>query len=285
MARMLTSRNPASGKAAPGNEASGNLVAFPRADLRRLLGAAMKRHRLPEELAQNLVRDAANFPEVSADAALAMALAQRLVPTPIDLQQARGILLVGPCGSGKSTVAAKIARSAGLIGRKTELARADGGLALFRARSVRASGSDIHSVRDSGSDNKTRSVRASGSDSETDSNPPELLTVMEADGFNPLNPRAACAFSALGDIEGVETIGVVSALNDAEDVGDIVTAFRFRRVIVTGLDRTRRLGAVLAASLSGARLAHVTYGPRPEDALEILEPGALAAQLLQRSSH
>jgi len=42
---------------------------------------------------------------------------------------------------------------------------------------------------------------------------------------------------------------------------------------------------VLAAGLSGARLAHVTYGPRPEDSLDILEPGALAAQLLEVSSH
>ena len=102
----------------------------------------------------------------------------------------------------------------------------------------------------------------------TGTNPPELLTVMKADGFNPLNARAAAPLGALGDIEGVETIGVVSALGDAEDVGDIVTAFRFRRVIVTNMDRTRRLGAALAACLSGARLAHVTYGPRLEDVLE-----------------
>ncbi len=246
--------------------APGNLVAFPRTDLRRHLGSALKRHRLPDDLAQALVRDCANFADGGADAvldrALIRALARRLLPAPVDLEKARGILLVGPGGSGKSAVAAKITRAARLIGRETELARADG-LALFRRRSV----------RESGSDNRTYS------------NPPEMLTVMEADGFNPLNPRAACAFSALGDIDGVETIGVVSALNDAEDVRDIVTRFRFRRLIVTGLDRTRRLGAVLAASLSGARLAHVTYGPRPEDALEMLEPGALAAQLLEKSSH
>lgn len=228
-----------------------NLVAFPRADLRHLLGAAMKRHRVPEDLAQALVRDASHLPEVSADAALAFALAQRLVPAPIDFDKARGILLVGPNASGKSAVAAKIGRAAALIGRKVEFARADGGLALFR----------------------------------TNSNPPESLTIMEADGFNPLNARAASAFSALGEIDGVETIGVVSALNDAEDIADIVAAFRFRRVIITGLDRTRRLGAVLAASLSGARLAHVTYGARPEDALEMLKPGALAAQLLEISAH
>ena len=95
--------------------------------------------------------------------------------------------------------------------------------------------------------------------------------------------RAASAFSALGDIEGVETIGVVSALSDAEDVGDIVAAFRFRRVIITNMDRTRRLGAALAACLSGASLAHVTHGARPEDGLDMLEPGALAAQMLAAS--
>ena len=78
---------------------------------------------------------------------------------------------------------------------------------------------------------------------------------------------------------------MVSALNDAEDIADIITQFRFRRVIITGLDRTRRLGAVLAASLSGARLAHVTFGPRAEDGLEMLEPGGLAAQLLEVATH
>jgi len=197
-------------------QSAGNLIAFPRADLRHLFGAAVKRHRLPEELGQAMVREAANFADVSADTALASALARRMHLAPIDFEKARGILLVGPTGSGKSAVAAKIVRAATLVGRKIELARADGGLALFRTRT----------------------------------NPPELLTVMEADGFNPLNSRAASAFSALGDVGGVETIGVVSAMSDAEDVSDLVAAFRFRRVIITNMDRTRRLGAALA-------------GPRP----------------------
>ena len=237
--------------ALPASSQTGAVVAFPRADLRASLGAALKQHRLPESLAAALVREAAKFPDVSMDAALAFALDQRMTAAPIDFEKARGILLVGPAGAGKSAVAAKIIHAAKLIGRRTELARADGGLALFR----------------------------------TGTNPPELLTVMEADGFNPLNARAASAFSALGEIEGVETIGVISALNDAEDVSDIVSAFRFRRVIVTNMDRTRRLGAVLAAVTGGARLAHVTHGPRPEEALEMLAPGALASLLLDISSH
>lgn len=229
----------------------GAVLSFPRADLRGLLGNALKHHRLPEALAASLVREAQKFPDVPADAALAYALDQRMKPAPIDFEKARGILLVGPVGAGKSAVAAKIIHAARLVGRQTELTRADGGLALFRSRT----------------------------------NPPELLTVMEAEGFNPLNSRAASAFSALGDIEGVETIGVISALNDAEDVSDIVAAFRFRRVIVTNMDRTRRLGAALAAITGGARLAHVTHGPRPEDALEQLAPGALAGLLLNAQPH
>jgi flagellar biosynthesis GTPase FlhF len=232
-------------------QSASNLIAFPRADLRHLLGVAVKRHRLPEELGQALVRDAANFPDVSTDTALASALARRMALSPIDFEKARGILLVGPAGSGKSAVAAKIHHAATLVGRKVELTKADGGLALFRTRT----------------------------------NPPELMTVMEADGFNPVNSRAASAFSALGDIGGVETIGVISAMTDAEDVSDIVANFRFRRVIITNLDRTRRLGAALAAALSGARLAHVTYGPRPEDGLQTLEAGALASQMLELSTH
>lgn len=227
------------------------VLSFPRADTRAILGAALKRHRLPELLTAQLLREAGKFPDVSADAALAFALDGRMTSAPIDFEKARGILLVGASGAGKSAVAAKIIYAAQLSGRRTELARADGGLALFRSRTPQ----------------------------------PGLLTVMEADGFNPLNPRAASAFSALGDVEGVETIGVVSALNDAEDVSDLVQAFRFRRVIVTHMDRTRRLGATLAAITSGARLAHVTHGPRPEDALEILAPGALAAMLLNSSAH
>jgi len=232
-------------------QSADNLIAFPRADLRHLLGAAVKRHRLPEDMGQSLVREAANFANVSTHTALSCALALRMNHEPIDFEKARGILLVGPAGAGKSTVAAKIAHAAALIGRKVELSRADGGLALFRTRT----------------------------------NPPELLTVMEADGFNPVNSRAASAFSALGDIGGVETIGVISAMTDAEDAGDIVTNFRFRRVIITNLDRTRRLGASLAAALSGARLAHATYGSRPEDGLQTLEAGALAAQMLEITPH
>jgi flagellar biosynthesis protein FlhF len=228
---------------------SATLLSFPRP--RAHIGAALKRHRLPEALAAVLARESEGFAEVSAHAALAYALDQRIVPAPLDLERARGILLAGPSGAGKSTVAAKIVHAAALIGRKTSLVRADGALAKFRAGT----------------------------------NPPDVLMVMEADGFNPLNGRAASAFSALGEAPGVDSIGVVSALSDAEDVADLVGAFHFKRVIVTNLDRTRRLGAFLAAITSGAALAHISASPHPEDALETLAAGALSALLLDSPTH
>jgi len=69
---------------------------------------------------------------------------------------------------------------------------------------------------------------------------------------------------------------VVSAAGDAEDAAEMVRALRLRRLIVTGLDRTRRLGALTAAVTAGARLSHVLRG----GVLENLVPEDLAAALL-----
>jgi flagellar biosynthesis protein FlhF len=221
---------------------------FPRAaqKLRGFLTAALKHHRLPELLIEELVRGAEARTGAEPEAALAFALAQRMRLEPIDFEKARGILLLGPSGAGKSAVAAKIAHIALLSGRRVELANAADGVALFRTATFQSDG----------------------------------LMVMEASGFNPANRRALNAFAALGKAEGVESLGVISAASDAQDVSEIVSALRLPRVIVTGLDRTLRLGATVAASTSHAGLAHVTYGPRADDCLETLGPDLLAKMLL-----
>jgi flagellar biosynthesis protein FlhF len=211
---------------------------------RSLIAAALKHHRLPELLADGLLRDigAGDNPEML----LAAALGKRMRARPIDFETARGILLLGPAGAGKSAAAAKIMHIAALMGRKIECASAADGMALFRTASFES----------------------------------DALMVMEAPGFNPINRRALSAFSALGEADGVECIGVVSAASDAEDVAETVSALRLKRIIVTGLDRTSRLGATVAAITGGAGLAHVTYGPRPDDTLDMLAPELLAKMLL-----
>jgi flagellar biosynthesis protein FlhF len=225
---------------------SATLLNFPRAarSARSLIAAALKHHRLPEVLAEEVLRDIGT--EDNPEVVLAAALGKRMRAQPIDFETARGVLLLGPLGAGKSAVAAKIVHIAALIGRKTECSSAADGMALFRTASFES----------------------------------DALMVMEAPGFNPVNRRALSAFSALGEADGVECIGVVSAASDAEDVAEIVSALRLKRIIVTGLDLTSRLGATVAAITGGAGLAHVSYGPRSDDTLDMLAPELLAKMLL-----
>ncbi len=107
-----------------------------------------------------------------------------------------------------------------------------------------------------------------------------LSVAIEDRSFHPRNARARAAFGCIGEREDVETIGVVSALADAEEIGETIAAFRLGRIIVTGLDLVRRCGSLAAAVTQGARLAHVSRSPRADAPLEILSPRDLAALLL-----
>ena len=104
---------------------------------------------------------------------------------------------------------------------------------------------------------------------------------VESRSFHPRNMRARAAFSCVSERPGVEAIGVVSALADAEEIGEIISAFRLRRIIVTGLDMAGRLGALTAAVTQGAKLVGVTRSPNAEAPLEPLSPRELAAMLLR----
>jgi flagellar biosynthesis GTPase FlhF len=74
---------------------------------------------------------------------------------------------------------------------------------------------------------------------------------------------------------------VVSALADAEEISEIISAFRLSRIIVTGLDMARRFGALAAAVTQGARLVYVTRSPKTDAKLETLSARELAGMLLR----
>lgn len=103
---------------------------------------------------------------------------------------------------------------------------------------------------------------------------------VESRSFHPRNLRARSAFASLADRPDMEIIGVVSALSDAEEIGEIIAAFELRRLIVTGLDMAGRLGALTAAVTQGASLAHVTRSPDDDAPLETLSAAELAFMLL-----
>lgn len=202
------------------------LLTFPRSGggMRAALLPHLKRHRLPEQLIETLIREAALFQASGIDRALAHVLKARMRFKPLDLSRATRIFLIGPCGAGVSSVAAKLHRQASATGR------------------------EIH---------------------------------IESQSFHPRNIRAQTAFGCVGERPEVETIGVISALADAEETCEIITAFHLDRLIVTGLDMARRLGALTAAITQGAGLAHVTRSPDESAPLEMLTPAELAFMLLR----
>ena len=203
------------------------LLAFPGRciSLRAALTPALKYHRLPEQLIEAFLREAAMFANMGIDEALTRVLGARMQAAPLDLSRSARIVLIGPSGAGRSAVSAKLVTAAALAGHNQ-------------------------------------------------------VEVIDSQGFNPRNLRARSAFGCIADRDHVEIIGVVSALADAEELSETITAFRLNRLIVTGLDMARRFGAVAAAVTQGAQLAHVSRSPDAAIPLETLSPRQLAELLL-----
>jgi flagellar biosynthesis protein FlhF len=238
--------------------------------------AAFARNRLPESLAHALAEAATKTGLGDMTLALAAAIDLRMIPSPVDFSYARAILLVGPNGAGKTAVAAKLAAHACLAGRAVTLVAADVsgagavarlkdfadhlGAAIVTAESAIALASVVEAAQD-------------------------RLAIVDTAGFDPRQPKAAAAFGALAQIENVEAMGVVSALTDSEEAGEIADAFAkigAARLIVTGADLTRRMGGLAAAALTpGMGLAYVTRSPFVAGGLESLTPLALARLLVE----
>jgi flagellar biosynthesis protein FlhF len=84
----------------------------------------------------------------------------------------------------------------------------------------------------------------------------------------------------------VDLVGVLSAAGDAEESTEIAAALvklGATRLIVTGLDLSRRKGGLVAIALSSAAIVHVTSSPYLADGLETLTPMALARMLTGRA--
>jgi flagellar biosynthesis protein FlhF len=110
------------------------------------------------------------------------------------------------------------------------------------------------------------------------------LAIIDTAGFDPRNPKARTAFSALAMIDGVEALGVVPALGDAEETAEIVSAIQMlgaQRIVITQMDMARRLGALTAGACGELGLAHITRSPFVAAGLETLTPLSLARALLE----
>jgi flagellar biosynthesis protein FlhF len=210
--------------------------------------------------------------------ALASALDRRMQTAPLVPGISQALLLVGPSGVGKTAVAAKIAAHARLAGRGVKLVAGDtaGAGAVARLETFAQHLGAEWVVADS-AEAIAEAIVADES----------ILTVIDTAGFDPRSAKARTAYAALARLPDVEAMGVVSATGDAEEISEIAGALvtlGAKRMIVTGLDVTRRLGALVAGVTQGAALAHVTRSPFVSGGLETLTPLSLSRMLIEAAN-
>jgi signal recognition particle GTPase len=231
--------------------------------------AALLLHRVPEGLAYALADEAGKAGHDEDCRALASALEGRMQARPIDYVRSHALMLRGLQGAGKSSVAAKIAVQAHLTGRDVRVLAPDADAAPLRRLGKElgikvVEGRTVQAIAKAVSDAAAR----------------KALVIVDTQGYNPRNAKVRAAFSALGQIGDTQSIAVVSALCDAAELSDIVGALNAERMIVTGLDLTRRAGALTVAATHRVPIAHVARSGFAGDGLEPLTPLALANILL-----
>jgi len=235
-------------------------------------------HRVPAALADRLLAAAEASGLDEPASALAAALAARFGFSPVDAfgPTPRPLLFVGPPGAGKTVTVAKLAAEAVLADRPVALISADTeragaleqlgrfagtlGLALGQAADPAALLTAVVAV------------------------PAGAATLVDAPGCNPFDARELTEIAAFAEAVDAEPILVLPAGLDAAEAADIAAAFArigAARLIVTGVDSARRLGALLAAAEAGRlALAQVGIARRIADGLCRLRPETLASLLL-----
>ncbi len=249
----------------------------PRTFDRAELLAILRKHRAREQLAHELAQSAEGTGLSDMTLALASALDKRMAATPLDLARASALLLMGPPGCGKSAIAAKIAAHARLVDRRVLLIAADatgaGAVARLETFANHLGAGFVVSESAQALSEHVQTALGEGT-----------LAVIDTAGFDPRHAKARTAFAALARLEGVEALGVLAASQDAEEAAEIAGALAtlgMSRVIVTGLDLTRRMGALLAAASEAPKFAHVTRSPFVAGGLETLTPLSLARLLIE----
>jgi flagellar biosynthesis protein FlhF len=242
---------------------------------REALLAALHTHRTPDGLAQS-VTDAA---EASGLADLMLALAAGLDTFMrsgrADSSPSHALLLIGPPGAGKTAVAAKLAAQQMLAGCAVRLAACDLESAGQAARLESFAASlDLPFVAAPTADRLSQAIAEAEAEG--------ALLIADSAGFD-ARGELPCDLLPLLSLGRLEIAGVVSAAYDAEEAGEIAGALEklgATKLIATGLDLTRRKGALLTLACSGLGLAQVTASPYLAAGLQRLTPIALARAIL-----
>lgn len=233
-------------------------------------------HSVPDPLKTSLIRAAAAMDAENATLALGAALDARFAMDPVSTAPARPIALVGAPGAGKTVTAAKLAAQSVLAGKKVCLVTTDslraGAVAQLEAFA------EIMKVKLHVAEN------VEALQSILDDHPDHAI-IVDTPATNPYSR------GELGDLNdfvksgNLEPVLVAPASGDADDFTDLAKIFSslgVRRMIVTRIDTTRRLGGILAAlDAANLALAQVSITPYVAQGLSTINPLSLARLLVE----
>jgi len=186
------------------------------------------------------------------------------------------ILLSGPPGSGKSSTIAKLAAAHVLADKTVDVVTMDverAGALDQLTTLLEPLGLRPKIVQDP---SQASSVLAACSSD---------LVLLDSPGINPYSSKEISGLSTFVDQISAELVLVLEAgrsVSEAAEIGESYAALGAKRMIVTKLDITRRLGGLLAAASAGLAFCGAGIGPTIGDGFRPLLVDGLARLLLRR---
>ncbi len=246
----------------------------PAADL---VKEALSEHGLPPRLVERMVNavhtNGLDDPYLACAAALEAGFA--FAPLP-DHGAPRPFMMVGPPGSGKSMVVAKLTARSALKGRKAGVITCDNvraGASEQLAAFTRILQIDLITAR--GPDSLARAIQQAQDQYE--------IIFIDSPGLNPFKLTDMEYLGSLIEAANVEPILVVAAGGDAMEAGEVGEAFAqvgATRLFATRLDTTRRLGSILAAADAGPLMfCDVSATPHVVNGVSPISAGTMARMI------
>ena len=257
------------------------LSGAPQTTCQQAIQKALFFHRVPEDLSNRMMASIQADTLTNPEALLARALDKTFsfLPLPTETSK-RAFFFVGPAGSGKTIVAAKMAVRAKLSNQSVCLVTTDTKRAgAMDQLSAFAKILEVPLIQTRSAEQLSQaidSVRARGN-----------LVVVDTAGVNPFLSQDIHYLQELkGSIAGIEPVLVLPAGMDALESADIAQIFLSlgcKRLVPTHLDMSRRLGNILyAAQKTAMSLADGGMSPYVSEGFCALDPVILAQFILHK---